>query len=235
MSGLRFCTAKGLIRAARCTEIMNRETSGRTLWDVFEEQCLFLMKMEQYRYLFGAKPRKVGWSLTGVHATLHETDEASRRGERMRSVFAIDKDSKALEHLERAADMADQFKMFCKPRRSPPYSLTWRSGAHFDFLTMGQDEPGRGGDIHRLQITELPFAAHPERAYHSLRSACTDNAPVAIETTLTTLDPFTASLWRGARRDPVTREVEKIGSELHRFTSFVQTQKAYRLELVEVV
>lgn len=233
MSGLRYTRAAGLSWLARRTTIMDRFTSARTLWEPHDEQEGLWQVMERHRFVFGAKPRKVGWSLAGSFATLHETDEASKQGERMRSVFAIDTDAKALEHLERAEDMAQQWRIHVRARRSAPYSLMFRGGARYDFLTMGSDEPGRGGDIHRLHITELPFGAHPEKAYHALRSACADSAPVLIETTLTTLDPFTAALWRGARRDPVTRKTIPLGTEFHRHVSFVQDQRSYRLPMVE--
>jgi hypothetical protein len=234
MTGLRFTTARGLLRMARCTTIADRTTSQREMWRVNDEQVELLNVIEAHAHVFAAKPRKVGFSTAGSFATLQEMGEASTRGERMRAVFAIDKDDKALEHLERAEDWADQWKIRVSVKRSPPRALVFRSGAHYDFLTMGSDEPGRGGDIDRLQITELPYAAHPERAYHSLRSACTDKAPILIETTLTTLDPFVASFWRGARRDPVTRVVVPLGTEFHRHMSFVENQKSYRLPMVSV-
>ncbi len=233
--GLRFCTPRGLHRMARATKIMDRRTSAKVLWDVNEEQVRLWEVMHAHQHVFGAKPRKVGWSLAGVFANLQETDGADSKGNRIRTVFAIDTDAKALEHVERAEDMAEQWKIRCRARRSAPYSLTFKHGSRFDFLTMGQDEPGRGGDIHRLQITELPYAAHPERAYHALRSACADNAAVLIETTLTTLDPFTASLWRGKRRNPHSRKLEDLGTEFFRHTSFVEDQRSYRLPIVEVV
>lgn len=228
MSGLRYTTAHGLARVARATSIMDRITSTRELWSPNDEQCELWRMMARHRFLFAAKPRKVGFSLAGSHATLHETDEASRRGERMRSVFAIDTDIKALEHMERAEDMAQQFKIKVRAKRSPPRSLVFPSGAHYDFLTMGTDEPGRGGDIHRLHVTELPYAAHPERAYHALRTACADSAPVLIETTLATHDPFTVALWRGARRDLTTKKPIPVGTELHRYVSLVEQQQSYR-------
>lgn len=233
MTGLHYTTPYGLWRVACATTIMDIASSQRTLWVPNDEQVGFWRVMGRYQFSFGAKPRKIGWSLAGSHATLHEVAEAGKRGNRMRAVFAIDTDAKAQEHLERADDMAAQFRLRCKARRSAPYSLVFPGGSHYDFLTMGSDEPGRGGDIHRLQVTELPYAAHPEKAYHALRSSCSENAPVHIETTLTTLDPFTAALWRGQRRHPVTRQFEALGTEFHRHVSFVEAMPSYRLATVE--
>ena len=234
MSGLRYTTPAGLRAQAHATTIMDRVTSQRALWRPWRGQVAFWKLLEAHRFLFYAKPRKDGISIAATHADLWETNGADAKGHMVRSVFAIDTDPKALEHLERCADMADQWEMPVRARRSAPYGLLFPNGARLDFLTMGSDEPGRGGDIHRLHITELPFGAHPEKAYHALRSACADNAAVLIETTLTTLDPFTASLWRGARRDPTTRKVELIGTEFHRHVSYVQDQKTYRLPFAKV-
>lgn len=233
MTSLAFTTPHGLARLARATTIMDRTTSQRAWWRPNDEQLELWSLLPRHRFIFYAKPRKAGISLAGEHVLLHETNAADVAGNRTRTVFAIDTDPKALEHLERLEDMASQLKMRCKAKRSAPYSLMFPGGSKVDCLTMGSEEPGRGGDIHRLQVTELPFGAHPEKAYHALRSACADMAPVLIETTLTTLDPFTAALWRGARRDPTTRKVEVIGSEFFRHVSFVQTQKSYRLPMVE--
>src|SRR5688572_21463342 len=143
-AGLHHCSPRGLLRLARATTIMDRRTSQRILWPVSEAQTTLWGVWAQYRYVFGAKPRKIGWSLAGVFANVHETDAADMEGNRIRSVFAIDTDAKALEHVERAEDMAEQWKIRCKARRSAPYALTFKGGSRFDFLTMGQDEPGRG-------------------------------------------------------------------------------------------
>jgi hypothetical protein len=211
---------------------MNRETSTRTPWVPNDEQLELWALMARHRFLFYAKPRKVGISLGAEHVDLHETNAADVAGNRVRTVFAIDTDSKALEHLERLEDFADQLKLKHRAKRSAPYSITFPHGSKVDCLTMGSDEPGRGGDIHRLHVTELPFAATPEKAYHALRSACADMAPVLIETTLTTICPFTAALWRGGRRDPATRKIEPLGTELHRHVAFVENQRSYRLPMV---
>lgn len=233
MKGLRHCTPQGIWRLARSCTIMNRETSQRAPWKCNGEQVELWDEMYRHPWLMWLKPRKVGISLAGAFALLLETEAADHVGNRMRSVFAIDQDSKALEHLERLADFCDQLELTCRVRRSAPYSVVFPHGSHVDCLTMGSDEPGRGGDIHRAQITELPFAAHPERAYHAIRSAMTDQAPLLIETTITTTCPFTVALWRGMRRDPTSKKVEAVSPELHRHVSFVADQKSYRLPMVE--
>ncbi len=207
--------------------IVNRETSARSRWIPNDEQIILWRLLEKHRHLIVAKSRKIGLSLAATEDDFLWTNCADQLGNRVRTVFAIDTDDKAQEHLERVADFADQLKVRVKVRHSAPYGLRFSNGSRLNLLTMGGEEPGRGGDIMRLHLTELPYAAHPEQAFHSLRSACTDTAPTLIETTMTP-EPFTTALWRGWKRDPVTGRQVEVGTEFKRKFFSVEEHRGYR-------
>lgn len=223
-----------IARIASALTLQDRATSARTLWKPNDEQVALWRLLCEHRYVLVAKPRKTGISTAVVLDDLLWTNAADDAGNRVRTVFAIDKDDKALEHLQRAHDFATQLGLQVKKNESAGgYRLTFPNGSRLDFVSLGGEEPGRGGDIHRLHITELPYAASPEKAYHALRSACADNAIVIIETTMTSSDAFTVALWRGWRRDEETQRQIPVGTEFTRKFFSVEDQKSYRLAEAE--
>lgn len=227
-------SAESIAAIAATLSISHRETSTKQQWVPNEEQHSLWALLCQHDALFIAKPRKTGISTAWLLDDVLWTHAADDDGNKVRTVFAIDSDDKAAEHFERAERWCNDERelgsmLHAKPSRSPPRSLRFPGGSHIDFLSLGSSEPGRGGDIHRLHVTELPYAAGAEGAWHALRSACADNARIGIETTMTTLSPFVVDLWRGFRRDAATNKQIPIGTEFHRHFFRVTEQRSYRL------
>lgn len=224
IAAIPHLTAWGMEHLARCCTLANRATGERTPWVPYAEQCELWTLLERYPYLLIAKPRKTGISTATEHVDLHWTFNADRSGNRVRAVFAINDDTKAGEHLEQYADFADQLKMpgHRVVRSKGDYSIKFRNGSRIDCVTAGGDTPGRGGTIHRLHVTELPFWAKPRKSYQHLRSACADNARVIIETTMDSTDPdgFTERLWDDA---------EAGRNEFHAHFWSVEAHQSYRL------
>ncbi len=227
-------TARMLAHVASILKIQDRATSVAKPWRYRREQLDLWQLQHEHQCLFLAKPRKTGISLAATHVDVQWTNHADQLGNRVRAVFAIESEDKAREHLERAASFCEQLHLVVHVNRSKgDLRITWPNKSHLDFITMGSSEPGRGGDIDRLHITELPYARDPEGSYHALRSACTDQAPIIIETTLTSLDAFTRALWYGVRRDESTGKSIAIGTEYKRHFWSVEDHASYRLPVVD--
>lgn len=192
-------TAWGLSRLARSLTIGDRRSGDRQPWHPHPEQEELWELLERHRRLLIAKPRKIGIS-TGVELDdLVWTHAADRAGNRVRTVVAIDTDDKAMEHAEQFEDWIEQWKI--AGAKAHGHGITLRNGSAIDCITAGGRQPGRGGTIHRLHVTELPYWSKPRRNYQALRSSCVDSAIVCIETTMTTTDEdgFCEELWALAR------------------------------------
>lgn len=217
-------TAHGLTLLAVILDITSRETSEKIKWHPFPEQVGLWALMERYKRLIIAKPRKIGISLAAVLADLLWCIEHVKAGNRVRCVFAIDTDDKCEEHLDQAHDFLLQMHVRHRVVRSKgSRRIRFPGGVRMDFLTAGGSNPARGGQIHRLHATELPFWKTPRKSFQSMRSACADNAEVLIETTMDTCDPegFTERLWDDARHGR---------NEYHAHFWSVESQQSYRLD-----
>ncbi len=196
--------------------ISSRADSSRTLWKPYDEQLYLWGLLEKHQYLLVAKPRKTGISLATLLSDYIWTVNADTSGNIVRCVFAIDTDDKAKEHSKRLEHFAKQIG-----RGKPSaHGLTLPGGSEIVCMTAGGKQPGRGGDIHRLHFTELPFCADPSSSYTALRSSCADQAQVIIETTMDSIDDFTASLWDGA-------------NEFHKHFWRVEDHASYRKPVID--
>lgn len=191
-------TALGVERVAQALTISNRHTSTRTRWDVWDEQRTMWRLMETYPRILAAKARKVGISTACELWDVLWTWLQDTEGNRVRTVIAIDTDAKAIEHAAQIQDFARQLKIRLKS--SNAHGVEFPNGSKIDCITAGGEDPGRGGTIHRLHITELPFWRQPQRNYQALRSSCSDNAQVVIETTMDLQNDaeWIMKLWDGA-------------------------------------
>lgn len=214
--------AEGLALIARALTINHRKTSERTPWVPYREQMRLWELLERYRCLLVAKPRKTGISTAVELADLAWTYNADCSRQQVRTVFAIDEDDKAGEHLDQYADFADQLSLpGHRVRRSKgDYQIRFRNGSRIDCITAGGSNPGRGGNINRLHVTELPFWARPRRNYQHLRSACHDNPIVVIETTMDSIDEYCEDLWTNARAGL---------NEFHPVMWLVEDHESYRM------
>lgn len=212
----------GLAFVARGLTINSRISSERAKWDPFNEQLSLWRLMDRHRKLLLAKPRKTGISTAAELADLCWTSNMDVVRNRVRTVFAIDEDGKAGEHLDQFEDFADQLKLPVRVKRSKgEYQVKFRNGSRIDCITAGGENPGRGGNINRLHVTELPFWSKPRRNFQNLRSACHDDPIVIIETTMDSIDDYCEELWTQSK------------AGLNEFTAyawFVEDQESYRAE-----
>lgn len=191
--------------------ISSRLTSVRTRWVPYSEQLQMWALLAEHQHLIVAKPRKTGISTATELDDYLWTMAADAGGNIVRTVFAINTDDKAKEHATQLADFAKQIGV----GRSTSYGVQFKNGSEIVCMTAGGREPGRGGTIHRLHFTELPFCDDPAKSYHALRSSCADSAQVIIETTMDSVDDFTQSLWDGT-------------NEFHKHFWRVEDHLAYR-------
>jgi hypothetical protein len=192
-------TPHGLLAAVRVMRprITNLDTGASWEWEPNVEQLGLWGLTHAHQYVLVAKPRKTGISTAAEWDDVQWTHACDVGGHRVRTVIAIDTDDKAKEHAQRLHD----FVRACRFRRVgfDAHGVTFANGSRIDCMTAGGTEPGRGGDIHRLHVTELPFWRQPQRNFHALRSSCVRSAPILIETTMDPRDPFTEQLWSRAR------------------------------------
>lgn len=213
-------SAYGVARIAAALTIMSRLTSKREPWHVFDEQVEAWRLMEEHRYLLLAKARKIGISTACELYDVLWTMIQDKDGNRVRCVIAIDTDAKAQEHAAQVIDFCQQLKI--KLASTNAHGVTFPNGSRIDCITAGGEDPGRGGQIHRLHITELPFWAQPQKNYQALRSSCADTAAVVIETTMTSESEWVVRLWDDA--------ISNV-NEFHAHFWKVEGHKAYRLDV----
>jgi hypothetical protein len=204
---------------------MSRADGTRSPWRPYHEQDELFTLLEQHLALFIAKPRKTGISTGSEFIDVLETMAADEEGNRIRTVFAIDTDDKTYEHCAQLADFAAQLEI---EHDAKDQWITFPNGSEIVCITAGGKQPGRGGTIHRLHVTELPFWKDPKGNYQALRSSCIDRPRITIETTLDPRSKFCMDLWRGVDEDG-----RALGPEFHRHFWKVEHHIAYRLPRVE--
>lgn len=203
---------------------MSRLTSKREMWRVFDEQASSWALMEEHRYLLLAKARKIGISTACELYDVLWTWTQDKDGHRVRCVVAIDTDAKAQEHAAQIVDFCTQLApLGLKLTARNAHGVTFPNGSQIECVTAGGDDPGRGGQIHRLHITELPFWSKPQENYQALRSSCADNAAVVIETTMNARSQWVVKLWDDARANE---------NEFHAHFWKTQEQASYRSDAV---
>lgn len=182
----------GVYRIAQLLTIANRQTGARAPWKPYREQRQLWDLLHRHHRIIIAKPRKTGISTATELMDLMWTHLCDSENHRVKTVIALNKFDKAEEHHANVMDMAKQLQLPVEP--SGP-TIQFPNGSEMVFLSGGGKEPGRGGDISRLHITELPYWDNPEKNYHALRSSCMDNAAIVVETTMDSIDKFTKGLW----------------------------------------
>lgn len=207
--------------------LMDRATSDRVPWVPRAEQIEAWEVMDKHPRTVFAKPRKTGISTACTLPEVVEVLAAAAAGNVFLCVVAIDTDDKAQRQAQIAVDFAQQLGAKIRPNE---HGFKTSNGAELICATAGGYMPGRGTTIHRLRCSELPFWRTPRETYQSLRSACADNTPIVIDTTMdVSTDNFPRDLWRGFRRDPVTGAQIPVGPEFHRHMFTVEHHLSYRL------
>ena len=218
-----------LLQLAPHLTLMDRDTSSRTPWVVRSEQATTWRVLEQHPRAMIAKPRKTGISTACALPEVVDLIAGDAAGHALLFVVAIDTDDKATRQAETARDFARQ--LGAGARYFEHGFKLLGSGSELICATAGGFMPGRGSTIHRLRCTELPYWRDPQGVYQSLRSACSTDAPIVIETTM---DPdkqgFTPALWRGQRRDPYSGTVTPLAPEFYRHFFRVEDHAGYRAD-----
>jgi hypothetical protein len=214
-------TAFSAYALARGLTISNRHTSLRSAWGPNDEQITLWQMLERYPALFCVKPRKTGISTASELWDVLWTWRHDAGNNPVRCVIAIDTDAKAQEHASQIVDFCKQLSITLKS--SNAHGVQLANGSKIDCITAGGEDPGRGGQVHRLHVTELPFWRQPLRNYQALRSSCADTAQVLIETTMDLQnDPeWVAKLWDDAGAGL---------NEFHRHFWKVEDHRSYRSE-----
>lgn len=213
-------SAYGVSMVARGLTIMSRLTSKREPWQVFDEQVEAWRLMEEHRYLLLAKARKIGISTACELYDVLWTMVQDKDGNRVRCVIAIDTDTKAQEHAAQVIDFCSQLKIKLAGKNA--HGVTFPNGSQIECITAGGEDPGRGGQVHRLHVTELPFWAKPQENFQALRSSCADTAAVVIETTMNNRSEWVVNLWDGAKANV---------NEFHAHFWRTQSQASYRSDV----
>lgn len=199
--------------------ISSRHTGARVQWEPTREQVELWHLLSRHQHLLIAKPRKTGISTAVEHDDLMWTMACDIAGACVRCIIAIDTDDKAKQHAAQLHDFARQWRW--RGVSTHAHGLAFPGGSRVDCITAGGDEPGRGGTIHRLHVTELPYWSQPAGSYHALRSSCTDSAQVIVETTMDSISEFAQHLWDGARAR---------ANRFHAHFWNVQSHASYRLD-----
>ncbi len=212
-------TAYGAEWRSSTITITDRASSLRAPWVLNSEQRDLWEMLEKHQHILAVKPRKTGISTAAEFWDVLWTWVYDRARARVRCVIAIDTDAKAIEHAAQILDFCKQLGI--KLRSSNAHGVEMEYGSKIECITAGGDDPGRGGQIHRLHVTELPFWRQPRRNYQALRSSCADSAQVLIETTMDLQNDaeWIAKLWDDAGAGT---------NEFHRHFWRVEDQQSYR-------
>lgn len=223
--GLPRCPAWLATEIAERMTIQNRADGTRMVWQPYDEQRTMWRLLEEHDAVCAAKPRKTGISTATELVDVLETKAADEEGERIRSIFAMDDDRKLHTHHEQMVDFCEQAGFQHRAIYSKgELSITFPNGSRIELITAGASHPGRGGSIHRLHLTEVPFWPNPRRTYQELRTSCSDRPRLLIETTMDPIDQFAIDMWEG-----VDSEGVRVLPEYHRHFWSVEDHAAYRL------
>lgn len=218
--------ARHLKRIARHLTLMDRATSTRVPWAPHAEQDALWDLLSEHRRVIIAKPRKTGISTACTLPEVVDAGAADAEGDQVYYVCAIDTDEKAGMQARTAIDFAQQLGLKIRAHANG-FTLP-RTSSEVLYVTAGGKLAGRGSTIHRLRCTELPFWRDPQREYQSLRSACADDAPIVIETTMDVdKDGYARALWRGQIRDPFSSGVLPLAPEFKRHFYKVEDHASY--------